>query len=83
MWGFLLAAALNAVIAAQMVLYWNNSSAGGGREVNLGSGSTSSEREKLREVEERSVGVPPSPTVSSGAGIGGAVPPKKWARKVD
>ncbi|KAL7415456.1 hypothetical protein BDY24DRAFT_409105 [Mrakia frigida] len=80
MWGFLLAAALNAVIAAQMVLYWNNSSAGGLKEGNLG--ASSSEREKLREVEERSVGVPPSPTVGGGPGLGG-VPAKKWARKVD
>jgi len=80
MWGFLLAAALNAVIAAQMLLYWNNSSIGA--SVNLGSGSTSSEREKLREVDERSVGVPSSPT-AVGSGLGGGVPPKKWARKVD
>lgn len=77
MWGFLLAAALNAVIAAQMLLYWNNSSIGASVP-----GSTSSERDKLRAIDERSVGVPSSPT-AVGSGLGGGVPPKKWARKVD
>lgn len=111
LWGFILAAVLNAVIVGQMVAYWNNAAGG----TSLGSTSTSASAGKGRapaplrrvaekaagdslaepgsplspvlspdirrrvseagEVEEKNVGVPPSPV--------GSVPAKRWARKAD
>jgi hypothetical protein len=108
LWGFILAAVLNAVIVFQMVVYWNNAPAGGSAPIHSLGGSTKASapsrlavvqaddasyaasdsplspilpgdvRRRVSEngeLEEKNVGVPPSPV--------GIVPAKRWARKAD
>lgn len=73
LWGFILATVLNVAIAGQMIAFWDNSYSSNASS-RRGSVAEKALGETERE-EERSVGVPPSPTVG--------LPSKKWARKVD